>query len=151
MTAATDEVVSEEVSPVVTGDISEVTEKLDELKEVMSEEKEPEKIIVNETEMTEQEILAEMLTTMQSQNEPDPEQEKMTMEQQQIQQTNAETEIELLQQIVNALETQQATTLEHQEIALEQHKQSVEGDFFVGLTVVISFAVYMFWNQLSKW
>lgn len=151
MTVSTDEVVTEEVSPVIAGDITEVTEKLDELKEVLTEEKKSEKIIVNETEMTEQEILAEMLTTMQSQNEPDPEQEKMTIEQQQMQQTNAETEIELLQQIFNALETQQATTLENQELALERHEQLVEGNFFVGLTIVISFAVYMFWNQLSKW
>lgn len=26
-----------------------------------------------------------------------------------------------------------------------------EGYFFSGLSVVIAFAVYMFWNQLSKW
>lgn len=150
MTVSTVEI-PEEVSPVEAGDMTEVNQQLEEIKEVLSEEKEPEKIMVNETEMTSDEILAEMLMTMQSQSEPDPEQEQMNLEQQQMAQTNAETEIELLQQIVNALETQQATTLEHQEIALEQHDQLVEGNFFVGLSVVISFAIYMFWNQLSKW
>lgn len=140
MTAVTDEVVTEEVSPVISGDITEVTEKLDELKEVLTEEKEPEKVLVDDVEMTSDEVLVEILNTLQ----PDPEQQQMAL-------TNAESEMELLQQIVDELKAQQATTLEHQEIALEQHEQLVEGNFFVGLTVVISFAVYMFWNQLSKW
>ena len=136
----TEEVVTEEVSPVIAGDITEVTEKLEELKEVLTEEKEPEKVLVDDVEMTSEEVLVEILNTLQ----PDPEQQELAL-------TNVESEMELLQGILNALETQQATTLEHQEIALQQHSELVEGNFFVGLSVVISFAIYMFWNQLSKW
>lgn len=140
----TEEVVTEEVSPVIAGDITEVTEKLDELKEelkeVLTEEKEPETVLVNDVELTSDEVLVEILNTLQ----PDPEQQELAL-------TNVESEMELLQGILNALETQQATTLEHQEIALQQHSELVEGNFFVGLSVVISFAIYMFWNQLSKW
>lgn len=129
-----------EVSPVITGDLSEVTEKLEELKEVLTTEEEPKTVLVNDVEMTSDEVLVEILNTLQ----PD-------LEHQQLQQTNAESEIELLQSILNALETQQATAIEQQEVALERHEQLVEGNFFIGLSVIIGFAVYMFWNQLSKW
>lgn len=146
MTVATEQT-PEEVSPVVTGDISEVTEKLEELKEVLSEEKEPTTVNVDGKEMTQEEVMAEILTTLQ----PDPEQVEKSN-------TDTQTEIQLQKEMVDgfsqmmvATEEQQAMMLEQNELQLQQHKEIVEGFYFVGLSIVISFAIYMFWNQLSKW
>lgn len=132
--------VSTETSPVITGDLSEVTEKLEELKEVLTEEKEPETVLVGEVEMTPTDILAEILEKV----EPDIEQiqisNDLALAQQAILSSQLESNNELLEKVEELI------------LQLDQTEQMmIEGNYFIGLSVVIAFAIYMFWNQLTKW
>lgn len=135
-----------DTSPVVvTGDLSEVTQKLDELKEVLATEQE--KVIVNDVEMTTDEVLVEILNSLQT----DPEEVEQQNTIIQSQQAVAESQEAILQEllIVNQNFLNEYTT--QLEVIEQRHKEQTEGFFFVGLSVIISFAVYMFWNQISKW
>lgn len=135
-----------DTSPVeLTGDMSEVTQKLDELKEVLT--KEPEKVIVNDVEMTSDEVLAEILNSLQ----PDPEEVEIQNVITQNQQAIAENQEAILQELLTVNQELLNEYTMQFEVMEQRHKEQLEGYFFVGLSIIISFAVYMFWNQISKW
>lgn len=138
MTVATDNALD---SPqLITGDLSEVAEKLDELKEVLSEEKEPEKILVDDKEMTANEVLVEIMQKV----EPDLAQKDLTNDM-------AATQLATLDDLLLATQNLLEKT-DEQNVLLDQQQQlQIESTFFVSLSIVISFAVYMLWSQLSKW
>lgn len=135
-----------DTSPVVvTGDMSEVTEKLDELKEALTTE--PEKVIVNDVEMSSDEVLVEILNSLQ----PDPEEVEKQNTVTQNQQVSAENQEAILQELLTVNQDLFNEYTAQFEIMEQRHNEQLEGYFFVGLSIIISFAVYMFWNQISKW
>lgn len=58
-----------------------------------------------------------------------------------------------MDQIIVLMQTEdvQEPDIDLSAILQQQNDLIVEGSFFVGLCVIISFAVYMFWSQMSKW
>lgn len=89
-------------------------------------------------------LLKELLEVM------TPDEEVQLQELQQL-----ETEEELLVALNENIIGLNTTLQNNHEIVLQrmdsQNELNVEGYFFISLTVVISIAVYMFYNQLSKW
>lgn len=120
-------------------DLTTVVESVNLLVETMQAENEAEALAEEEEEEAEvenTEVLKTILETLQ------PSEEEI-----QAQAVADETEMESLQAI------KQELILLNETITEEMPKVDLvtEGFFFIGLSVMISLAVYMFWNQLSKW
>lgn len=62
-------------------------------------------------------------------------------------------ELQLLAEILTTMQQEETVTNDQDIKSLieAQNQLIVEGSFAVVLSVIISFAVYMFFNQLSKW
>lgn len=111
---------------------------------------------VLETERKDAELLAEEETQKALEAEKKLKEEQLLLEEEaKLQLQNVEKEQELLQSLVTGVDeilvANERYHTENQELLIDQHKDVVEGFYFVGLSIIISFAVYMFWNQLSKW
>lgn len=123
----------------VSSDLTAVIDSVNTLVETMQAENEAEALAKEEevkTEAEEAEVLDKILETLQ------PSEEEI-----QAQAVADETEMESLQAIKNELVLLNETITEE----MPKVELVTEGFFFIGLAVMISFAVYMFWNQLSKW
>ncbi|GAB0171927.1 hypothetical protein LSPCS325_53640 [Lysinibacillus sp. CTST325] len=131
-----------------TVDFTELETKIDKLVEVLVTDQEQKK--------AEAEKLAEEEKQKAVEDEKNLKEEQLkTAKDAKLQAETTEKEHDLLQSLVTAVdemavanEGYHAETIELME---KQHKDNVEGFYFVGLSIVIAFAVYMFWNQLSKW
>lgn len=99
--------------------------------------------IETKTEINElNESINQLIEIIQSQQPtPEEKQTQVTMtEDNQATLDNINNEMQLMNQQLIALTEE-----------MPKEKTVVEGNYFVGLSVVIAFGVYMFWNQLSKW
>lgn len=109
-------------------DPSAITQELQEIKKALQE-----------MQPTEEELLEQ-----QKQNEAQ-QQKALQMEEQYA------TELETLNSINNNLLTLENVMIEQNELIELQTEKSFEGSFIVVLALVITAAVYMFWNQVTKW
>lgn len=125
----------------LTAGLSDVSTKIEELTEELTKE---DVVIVDGKEVPTSEIMVEILNEL----KPDEEQLKVQSQNVETQQEAMDLMLEKLGEIVTNNERYHT---EKQELMIKQQEITVEGFFFVGLSIVISFAVYMFWNQLSKW
>lgn len=121
--------------------LSDVSTKIEELTEELTKE---DVITVDGEEIPTSQIMVDILNEL----KPDEEQLKVQSQNVETQQEAMDLMLVKLGEIVTNNETYH---IENKELMIKQQELTVEGFFFVGLSIVISFAVYMFWNQLSKW
>lgn len=135
---------NEEIEEVVQNDSSsppdmttviESIQTLTETLQLQQEQKELEEDQQANEEQTTNELLEKLITTIEEQ-QPTEEEQNSSMEVDK----SIEEQLTLLNQNLVALTEE-----------MPKEKIVVEGFYFIGLSVVIAFGVYMFWNQLSKW
>lgn len=130
---------------VISADLTTVVESVSELTEVLQaqqEQKTAEEEIAVEDEKNTNELLKEVITTLKEQQPTEEEVQAQTL----TEEEQATTDDMILQELTSLNENLLVLTEQ-----MPEEKIVVEGFYFVGLSVVITFAVYMFWSQLSKW
>lgn len=135
---------NEEIEEVVQNDSSsspdmttviESIQTLTETLQLQQDQKEQEEDQQANEEQTTNELLEKLITTIEEQ-QPTEEEQNSSMEVDK----SIEEQLTLLNQNLVALTEE-----------MPKEKIVVEGFYFIGLSVVIAFGVYMFWNQISKW
>lgn len=101
-------------------------------------------VTVEDGEKTSTELLLEILEVL----TPDEAEQLQVLE-------TTEEQVLLLSTLVEKLDLLNTTLQENQvetiEVLERGNELGVEGSHFMGLALIIGLAVYMFWNQLSKW
>lgn len=132
-----------DLTPVVEK-ISELTETIAEQNEALAEQQEQQKIETEtkvEEEKSTNELLEEMIVEMQKEpSEEEVQASMLSVEEQAAYEQNIEQQLSLINDNLVALTE-----------VMPKSDIVVEGFYFVGLSVVISIAIYMFWSQISKW